>query len=552
MKKSVYALIGGETLPSVAVTPPATAARTEDPDAIVIDATDTMQSWDGWGTALAWWANMYGDLTNIVEGQEQRKNITDMIFTDKGLNLNIARYNLGTYENPVNTSWDTVLNMPPVVKDPTDGNWEPGDPFEYELEYDLSNDANQRWVFDEFLRVQPDGITELWVNSPPYWMTVSGSASGNRPSGATQSRDNIAPEAYGTYASYLVDVLEEFASEGIYFDYIEPFNEPNSGYDSWYGPHSSNQVGYGEAQSGVLNALHDELVERGLQDTYLIAGTDELNTSQTAIAWGMMSEEAKNNVAKINTHTYSGTTEQTSMRNLKEAAYGEDLDYDNPQKKLWMSERTLHMGPEPESFYYGIALAQEIIDCINVMGVNAWCHWQATDELGVSERSTQWRYDMQFFTFGNFTRYITPGSTILNTGNETAAAALTPDNKIVVVTSTGLDESNPNSALNHDERNITIEIENAEVKSVSMVQTTAMSDSWEVESVAGETQRISATLPEVSVTTYIFEVGEVGSGCGSAFDGGMVALIAGVAAVSAGAAVALRRRKNKSTGGRDE
>lgn len=113
------------------------------------------------------------------------------------------------------------------------------------------------------------------------------------------------------------------------------------------------------------------------------------------------------------------------------------------------------------------------------------------------------------------------------------AAALTPDNKIVVVTSTGLDESNPNSALNHDERNITIEIENAEVKSVSMVQTTAMSDSWEVESVAGETQRISATLPEVSVMTYIFEVGEVGSGCGSAFDGGMVALIAGVAAVSA-------------------
>ena len=159
---------------------------------------------------------------------------------------------------------------------------------------------------------------------------------------------------------------------------------------------------------------------------------------------------------------------------------------------------------------------------------------------------------MQFFTFGNFTRYITPGSTILNTGNETAAAALTPDNKIVVVTSTGLDESNPNSALNHDERNITIEIENAEVKSVSMVQTTAMSDSWEVESVAGETQRISATLPEVSVTTYIFEVGEVGSGCGSAFDGGMVALIAGAAAVSAGAAVALRHRKNKSTGGIDE
>lgn len=552
MKKKFCILIAGAMLLSAAGALPATKAAAESSDTIVVDATDTMQNWDGWGTALAWWANMYGDLTNIVGGQEQRKNITDMIFTDKGLNLNIARYNLGTYENPVNTSWDTVLNMPPVVKDPTGGDWESGDPYEYELEYDLSNDANQRWVFDEFLRVQPDGITELWVNSPPYWMTVSGSASGNRPSGATQSRDNIAPEVYETYASYLVDVLQEFASEDIYFDYIEPFNEPNSGYDSWYGPNASNQVSYGDAESGVINALYDELVSRNLAQTYTIASTDELSVSQTAIAWRMLNDEAKGNVGKINTHTYNGTRETDSMGILKRAAYGENLDYANPQKKLWMSERTLHMGPEPESFYYGIALAQEIIDCINVMGVNAWCHWQAADELGVSERNTQWRYDMQFFTFGNFTRYITPGSTILNTNNETAVAALTPDNKIVVVTSTGLDEKNPNSALNHDERNITIEIKNAEVKSVSMVQTTAMSDSWEVEQVAGKVRSISATLPEISVTTYIFELGKIG-GCGSVFNGSAIAAIASVTAVSAvGAAGVLRHRKNKSTGGRDE
>ena len=62
MKKRFYTLIAGAMLLSVAGTLPATAARAEDPDAIVIDATDTMQSWDGWGTALAWWANMYGDL----------------------------------------------------------------------------------------------------------------------------------------------------------------------------------------------------------------------------------------------------------------------------------------------------------------------------------------------------------------------------------------------------------------------------------------------------------------------------------------------------------
>lgn len=541
MKKRMCIFVAAAMLISVAGVPATETAKADSPDTITVDATDRMQSWDGFGTALAWWANMYGDLTNIVDGQEQRKNITDMIFTDKGLNLNIARYNLGTYENPENTNWDKVLNMPPVVKDPGAG-WQPGDP----LEYDLSNDANQRWVFEEFLRVQPDAITELWVNSSPYWMTVSGSATGP----VSKTQDNIAPEMYEAYASYLADVLEEFASEDIYFDYIEPMNEPNSGYTEYWSANSGNHISYGESESGVLNALYDELAARGLQDTYLIAATDELNTSQTAIAWGMLDERAKSNVAKINTHTYSGTTEQTSMRNLKEAAYGEDPDYENPQKKLWMSERTLHMGPEPESFYYGIALAQEIIDCINVMGVNAWCHWQATDELGVSERSTQWRYDMQFFTFGNFTRYIAPGSTILNVNNDTAVAALTPDNKIVVVTTTGLDEDNPNSALNHEEREIEIKIKNADVKNVTMVQTTAMSDSWEEEQIAGAVQSIRQTLPEISVTTYIFEVGDVGSGCGSALETKSV-LIAAAALVS-GTSVALWCKKKKSTGGRDE
>lgn len=541
MKRKLCIFVVAVLLLCVANVPlAASAAPADDRDTITVDATDTMQSWDGWGTALAWWANMYGDLTNVVDGQEQRKNITDMLFTDKGLNLNIARYNLGTYENPSNTLWDTELNMPPVVKDPTGGNWD-GQTYDFDLEYDLSNDANQRWVFDEFLRVQPDGITELWVNSPPYWMTISGTASGNN------HKDNINPLAYGTYASYLADVLEEFASEGVYFDYIEPFNEPNSGYDNGGTPtaHASCQVMYGESQSAVINALYDELEARGLADDYLIASTDELSVSQTAIAWRMLDGDAQSSVSKINTHTYNGTNETDSMEILKEAAYGEDLDYADPQKKLWMSERTLHMGPEPESFYYGIALAQEIIDCINVMGVNAWCHWQAADELGVNERSTQWRYDMQFFTFGNFTRYIAPGSTILDTNNDTAVAALTPDNKIVVVTTTLLDEDDPSNALNHDEREITVSIENAEVASVSKIQTTALSDSWEEVEVAEAVNSISETLPDVSVTTYIFDLAsEPGAGgCSGTVEVAGQAAGLSLAGLCAAAAVTVILRK---------
>lgn len=499
------------------VTPILEAKAEGNSASLAINVTQKMQTWDGWGTALAWWANMYGGLTNIVDGQEQRKNITDMLFTDKGLNLNIARYNLGTCENPENTNWDTVLNMPPLKKGPDEA-------------YDLSNDPRQIWVLEEFLRVQENPITEMWVNTPPYWMLISGSATGP----VSKQDDNLAPENYDDYAAYLVDLLELFESEkGITFDYIEPMNEPNSGYTNYWGPHSGNRINFGTSESGVLNALYDEMVGRGIEGKYPIAATDELSTSQTAIAWGMLDEDAKRNVAKINTHTYS--SDEASMRALKKAAYGEDFDYENPKKKLWMSERTLHMGPEPESFYYGIALAEEIIDNINIMGVNAWCHWQAADELGVNETNTDWRYDMQFFTFGNFTRYIVPGSRIIDAGSEDYVAALTPDDKLIVVATTGLDENNPASALDHREKELEIKIKNAKVKSVDMVQTTALSDSWEQKNIAGEKQSVCVTLPEVSVTTFIFELSNVGSGCAGSVSGlgtaGLFGMLLATAAV---------------------
>ena len=59
-------------------------------------------TWEGWGTSLAWWANVFG----------ARDDFADIFFTTKsttyngtslpGLGLNIARYNLGA------CSWNTV------------------------------------------------------------------------------------------------------------------------------------------------------------------------------------------------------------------------------------------------------------------------------------------------------------------------------------------------------------------------------------------------------------------------------------------------------------
>src|SRR5690606_9403670 len=57
--------------------------------------TAVQDTWQGWGTSLCWWANVFGE----------RDDVADILFTRErvpydgqrlpGLGLNIARYNIG-------------------------------------------------------------------------------------------------------------------------------------------------------------------------------------------------------------------------------------------------------------------------------------------------------------------------------------------------------------------------------------------------------------------------------------------------------------------------
>src|SRR5688500_14602125 len=79
------------------------AAGTAHADATIgVNPSTTFGSWEGWGTSLAWWANVFG----------ARDDFADIFFTTKsvpyggrtlpGLGMNIARYNLGA------CSWNSV------------------------------------------------------------------------------------------------------------------------------------------------------------------------------------------------------------------------------------------------------------------------------------------------------------------------------------------------------------------------------------------------------------------------------------------------------------
>lgn len=178
---------------------------------IAVDAGATRQAFQGFGTSLAWWANVVGGFPDAIRGR-----VLDLVFSrDKGLGFQVARFNIG------GSGWATpdAPNLRPGGNVPSflapDGKT-----------YDWAQDPGQTWVL---LAARDRGAKtfEAFSNSPPYWMTKSGRASG----GPDPKADNLAPANYTAFAAYLARVVRHFGDEyGLRFTTLDPFNEPSTDY----------------------------------------------------------------------------------------------------------------------------------------------------------------------------------------------------------------------------------------------------------------------------------------------------------------------------------
>lgn len=58
---------------------------------------EAYEGFEGWGTSLAWWANVLGGWKD----KQKENEVMDLLFDpDRGLGLTIVRYNIGGGENP--------------------------------------------------------------------------------------------------------------------------------------------------------------------------------------------------------------------------------------------------------------------------------------------------------------------------------------------------------------------------------------------------------------------------------------------------------------------
>ncbi|MZQ83846.1 family 43 glycosylhydrolase [Paenibacillus sp. 5J-6] len=380
---------------------------------INLDPSNMQQAWDGWGTALAWFGNVTGGWNEAT-----KEALADALYSPEGLNFNIARYNIGGGENPAYETMRQGGEVPGFS--PSAG------------VYDWTQDANQRWWLGAAIARGADKL-EAFSNSAPYYMTVSGSTTGN----SDAWKDNLKSTEYDNFADYLATVVKHFDTEGIKFDTLSPINEPNTNYWGFGGGQEGSHWDTG-SQAKMINAARAKLDSKGLQSV-AISAMDETSVDTFMTDWNSYDAATKNNIGQMNTHTYSGSN-RTAVRDAAKAA----------GKPLWMSE--VDLGPSGvahnhDDFEPALALAERIMTDITWLEPKAWVLWQAIESeknmqkenmnwglLHADFDTQDWYYGKKYYAMAQFSKFIPQGSRFIADNNDNTLAAYDPSkNKIYVV-----------------------------------------------------------------------------------------------------------------------
>jgi len=352
--------------------------------------------------------------------------------------------------------------------------------------WDWSADANQRWVLLESIN-RGVNLVEAFSNSPPYWMTISGSVTG----ALDGSNNNLQGDMYDEFADYLTELVLHYRDHyGVTFDTLVPLNEPVA----WWWEFGNNQEGCHFSRAGqnaILKMTGQQLVAKGLTATRL-AGPDENSIDESIDSYNYYDSETQGYLYQINTHTYNGS-ERTQLRAL---AAGEG-------KKLYVSEFGTGSGGAVGS---ALDLAATIALDLNELAAEGWTYWQAIEN---SNYSNDWglirapfsgpeMYDIrkQYYAYLQFSRHIRPGFVILDIDRTDTVAALAPDPGQLVIVAVNPGSSAQSVAYDLSAFSYTGD-------QAGVYRTSSTQDHAALANQPISDQSLSVSLPARSVTTYL-------------------------------------------------
>ena len=429
------------------------------------------QAFEGWGTSLCWWAH---DLGGWRDGALD--SLTTLVAdTERGLGMTLFRYNIGGGEQPGHNHLRADADVP---------GWKPTEAGAF----DWNADAGQRRTMAFLRRKARNPIWEAFSNSPPWWMTKSGCASGN-----TDGSNNLKEDYYDDFAAYLVSVTKHLQeTDSVVFRTLTPFNEPNS---TWWkaGNNQEGCVFSRATQPRMIQEVGQKLKAEGLVRTS-ISAADANSIAEMVGNANSYDSLTLSYISQFNTHSYSGS--DADRRNMAAIAKSK-------RKKLWQSETGPLSWPGGDQFAVAMWSASLILKDLREMRAEAWLDWQVAGGgiWGVIDytRSNQTsRMNKKGYAYAQFSRFIRPGSTIIASDNANTLAALVPTTGSLVLV-----------AVNAGTTPVTYAFDLGKFQSVpSAAQAYRTSSTQNLASLADvpvQSKSIALEMPALSVTTLVLK-----------------------------------------------
>lgn len=414
----------------------ANAASAIPDDAVVVTPNPWYANgpFDGWGTSLAWFANATGNygeegfVTNrdeiskeayakaLENGKQLREAFYESIFGEDGLDLNMARYNIGggnatdvAYGYPfmrqgaaVPGYWADTIDGVEAKQSNKDQVAEAFDPSD-DAHYDWSKGVSQEWWLRHGLETGDIDHVEMFANSAPWFLTESGYATGGYDSNANNLAD---PEKFAQYMVKVTDHLED--TYGFEADTIEPFNESETGYwstpgtmaddgfgpdntalierywERYYGDKDKSVTPYSDAVKKPQEGMHvDNDVQQetlkamaaamGEDDQTKLVATDATDSGQMVDSYNQYSDEVKDLLDQYNTHSY-GTNRQRVARDIAQTD-GKEISQSEVDGS-WQSG-----GFDPYNFDNGLGMAGKINADVYTLQSKDFNFWQVVEDL---------------------------------------------------------------------------------------------------------------------------------------------------------------------------
>lgn len=379
---------------------------------VKVNPAARQQTFEGWGTSLCWWANNVGSW-----GASARDAVVDAIVnSETGLGYNVFRYNIGGGENPAHDHMGEHREMPGF--EPAAGTW------------DWAADAGQRAILQRIAASGSDVILEAFSNSPPYWMTKSGCASGS-----SDGSNNLKDDAYDAFADYLTEVVKHYRdSFAIVFRTLEPLNEPNA---NWWKSNGSQEGCHFSPsnQETIIASVAAKLKQKGLSETS-VSASDENSMDDAYNNLRGFGASTFSAVSQLNTHSYAGSRRK-ELRTLATSK----------GKRLWQSESGPLNQTLSDDTASALFMAGRIIMDLRELQPEAWIDWQVGDParawatLALDDARQTFTPLKRFYMHAGFSRYIRPGAVFVAVDNADMVAALSADARSLVIVVRNGDES---------------------------------------------------------------------------------------------------------------